>query len=146
METFAIGDFMSLYCEIKTEFKNQEALIFALMETGRWQTDQIETYDDAVGLYGYHNDLRPEKANIIIRRKNIGPSSNDIGFQRNEDGTFKVIISEFDKSRYNQSWIDKLKSNYAFHAIRIQQESKGRSVTRTKLPNNNIRVEIKGYR
>jgi len=137
---------MSMYCNIETQFRNPEALLYALIETGKWTAEQIEIHEQAQNLVGYHGDLRPEKANVIIRRKNIGPSSNDIGFQRNEDGTFKAIISEFDKSRYNQSWINKLKQSYAFHAIRLQSEAKGRSVTRTRLPDNKIRVEIKGYR
>lgn len=137
---------MSMYCVIETQFKNEEALIFALIETGLWRKDQIEIHSEPQHLVGYRGDLRQDKANIIIRRKYIGPSSNDIGFQRNKDGTFKAIISEFDKSRYNQSWIDKLKSNYAFHAIRLQQEKKGRQVSRTKLPDGKQRVEIKGYR
>jgi len=137
---------MSLYCQIETAMKNQEALIFALMETGLWQREQIEIYDEPQHLFGYRGDLRQDKANIIIRRKNVGPSSNDIGFQRNEDGTFKAIISEFDKSKYNQSWIDKLKANYAFQAIRLQQEKKGRQVSRTKLPDGKQRVTIHGYR
>ena len=137
---------MSLYCEIKTEFKNQDALILALMETGKWQKEQIEIYNEPQNLVGYRGDLRQDKANIIIRRKNIGPSSNDIGFQKQADGTFTAIISEFDKSRYNQSWTDKLKANYAFQAIRLQQEAKGRQVSRTKLPDGKQRVEIKGYR
>lgn len=137
---------MSMYCLIETQFRNPEALLCALMETGQWTAEQIEVHEQAQNLFGYHGDLRPEKANIIIRRKHVGQCSNDIGFQRSEDGTFKAIISEFDKTKYSEHWTNKLKQSYSYHAIRIQQESKGRSVTRTKLPNNNIRVEIKGYR
>lgn len=137
---------MSLYCVIKTEFKNSNALILALMETGQWSKEQIEVHSEPQNLFGYRGDLRSEKADIIIRRKNVGPSSNDIGFQKNEDGTYTAVISEFDKTKYSEHWTNKLKQSYSYHAIRIQQESKGRSVTRTKLPNNNIRVEIKGYR
>lgn len=137
---------MSLYCKIETQFKNPEALLCALMETGQWTAEQIEVHNEPQSLMGYRGDIRPEKANVIIRRRNVGMSSNDIGFQRKEDGTFEAIISEFDKSKYNQSWIDKLKANYAFQAIRLQQEKKGRQVSRTKLPDGKQRVEIKGYR
>jgi hypothetical protein len=135
-----------MYCSIETEFRNPEALILALMETGLWTREQVEMHEKAEHLFGYHGDLRPEKANIIIRRKNVGSSSNDIGFQRQEDGTFTAIISEFDKSKYNKSWTDKLKANYAYQAIRLQQEAKGRQVARTRLPDGKQRVEIKGYR
>jgi len=135
-----------MYCEIKTEFKNQEALIFALMETGLWQREQIEIYDEPQHLFGYRGDLRQDKANIIIRRKNVGMSSNDLGFIKNEDNTYTAIISEFDKTKYSEHWTNKLKQNYAFQAIRLQQEKRGRQVSRTKLPDGKQRVEIKGYR
>jgi len=137
---------MSLYCQIKTAMKNQEALIFALMETGLWQREQIEIYDEPQHLFGYRGDLRQDKANIIIRRKNVGMSSNDLGFIKNEDNTYTAIISEFDKTKYSEHWTNKLKQNYAFQAIRLQQEKRGRQVSRTKLPDGKQRVEIKGYR
>jgi hypothetical protein len=135
-----------MYCSIETEFRNPEALILALMETGLWTREQIEIHTKPQHLVGYHGDLRPEKAEIIIRRKHVGSSSNDIGFSRNEDGMFTAIISEFDKTKYSTTWINKLKGNYAFQAIRLQQENRGRQVSRTKLPDGKQRVEIKGYR
>jgi hypothetical protein len=116
------------------------------METGKWTAEQIEIHNEPQTLYGYRGDARQEKANMIIRRKDVGMSSNDLGFIKNEDNTYSAIISEFDKGRYNQSWIDKLKSNYAFQAIRLQQEKKGRKVSRTKLPDGKQRVTIHGYR
>lgn len=137
---------MSLYCNIATQFRNPEALVLALMETGVWTREQIEVHEQAKNLFGYRGDMRSEKAEIIIRRKNVGGSSNDIGFSRNEDGTFTAIISEFDKTKYSQSWTDKLKQNYAYQAIRLQQEAKGRQVSRTRSPDGKQRVEIKGYR
>jgi len=137
---------LSLYCQIETQIKNAEALIFALIETGNFTVDQIEIHNEPQTLFGYQNDARQEKANIIIRRKNIGPSSNDLGFIKNEDNTYTAIISEFDRNRFNQRWTDRLKSNYAFHAIRLQSEAKGRKVHREKLDNGKQRISISGYR
>ncbi len=137
---------MSLYCEVKTEFKNLEALLYALVETGNWLSNQIESYIEPQSLVGYHGDLRPEKANIIIRRKFIGSASNDIGFIKEENGQYKAIISEYDSRKYNQSWIDKLKANYAYHAIKLDQDRKGRVVKREKLENGKQRITIGGYR
>ena len=116
------------------------------METGLWQREQIEIYDEPQHLFGYRGDLRQDKANIIIRRKNVGMSSNDLGFIKNEDNTYTAIISEFDKTKYSEHWTNKLKQNYAFQAIRLQQEKKGRQVSRTKLPDGKQRVTIHGYR
>ena len=88
---------MSLYCSVKTQFKNQDALVAALMETGEWQINQIDVYDVAHNLFGYQGDQKKEVAHIIIRREGVGHSSNDMGFVRNPDGTYSAIISELDK-------------------------------------------------
>lgn len=136
---------MSLYCTIETQFKSPEALVLALMETGLWTAEQIEIHSEPQNLFGYHGDLRPEKANIIIRRKNISNASNDIGFVQ-ENGIYKAIISEYDGRKYNKSWVDKLKQSYSFYAIKFQQEKLGRKVVRTNMPDNRIRVEVRGYR
>ena len=60
---------MSMYCNIKTQFKNRAALIAALMETGRWTAEQIEVHDEPRHLYGYHGDQREQTAHVIIRRQ-----------------------------------------------------------------------------
>ena len=50
-----------------------------------------------VALFGYHNDQRAEKAEVVIRRNNTGiGSSNDIGFAKQPDGSYKAIVSEYD--------------------------------------------------
>lgn len=95
---------------------------------------------------GYQGDTRAEKAHIIVRRKFVGGSSNDIGFLRNSEGQYEAIISEFDKTKYNESWRNKLKANYAFHSVRLQQEARGRTVNRERLENGKQRIRITGYR
>ena len=40
--------------------------------------------------------MRSEKANYVIRRKYVGGSANDVGFLRQPDGTFDIIVSEFE--------------------------------------------------
>lgn len=137
---------MSMYCKIETQFRNPEALLCALIETGKWTAEQIEIHNEPQTLYGYRGDARQERANIIIRRKDVGMSSNDLGFIKNEDNTYTAIISEFDKTKYSEHWTNKLKQNYAFQAIRLQQEKRGRQVSRTKLPDGKQRVTIHGYR
>jgi len=137
---------MSLYCEVKTEFKNESALISALMETGGWNESQIEIHAEPQSLIGYHGDIRPERANIIIRRRFIGSASNDIGMIKEENGQYRAIISEYDGRKYNQAWIDKLKGNYAYQVIKQDQERRGRIVSREKLENGKQRLTVRGYR
>jgi len=137
---------MSRYVTVKTEFRDQNALIDALMETGGWAREQIEVHQTPQNLFGHRGDKRKQKANIIIRKKHVGCSSNDIGFV-NEDGSYKAIISVYDQRNYGPAWIGKLKGNYAFHKIRREQESRGRSVSRTRCPRTGKqKLEITGYR
>jgi len=48
-------------------------------------------------LYGYQGDKRKETADIVVRRKYIGHSSNDLGFKKGADGKYKMIVSEYDQ-------------------------------------------------
>lgn len=137
---------MSRYCTVRTEFRDKEALIMALQETGGWQPEQIEVHDVPQHLRGYQGDQRQETAHIIIRRKYIGSASNDLGFVRKEDGSYEAIISAYDSNKYGETWTGQLKGNYAFHKLRRQQESRGRSVNRERLPNGRQRVIVTGYR
>jgi hypothetical protein len=138
---------MSRYCTVKTEFKDEKALVAALMETGNWTQEQIAVHEKPQHLFGYSGDRRAEKAHIIIRRQHVGRSSNDIGFVSNADGSYEAIISEFDSGRYGPKWIGKLKGSYAYHKLRREQESRGRRVVRTRCQRTGRqRVEITGYR
>ncbi len=137
---------MSMYCNVETQFKSQDALVAALMETGMWNEHQVHVFADAQKLIGYKGDLREEAAHIIIRRQNIGSMSNDMGFIKNPDGTYSAIISKFDKSKYDDAWLKQLKGNYAYHAIRLQQAARGRSVSRERMPDGRQRIKVRGYR
>lgn len=90
---------MSRYVQYQiANMKNQEILLAALAELG-WDSGKVEVHDQPVALYGYHGDARAEKAHIVIRRSQTGVgSSNDIGFVREADGTYRPIISEYDQS------------------------------------------------
>jgi hypothetical protein len=73
-------------------FKDRALLIGALNELGYGEVDE----GDALPLYGYRGDERPETAEIVVRRSQLGSLSNDLGFVRTEDG-YVPIISEYDQ-------------------------------------------------
>lgn len=55
-------------------------------------------------LYGYHGDMREERANIRIPRDLVnqwlsGGASNDAGFLKTDEG-FSAIISDYDNGRW----------------------------------------------
>ena len=78
----------------------------------------MEEHETREALYGWKGDRRPQTAEIIIRRKFVGRASNDIGFASTPDGTYEAIISEFDRQKYDQAWLNKLSQRYAYRAVR----------------------------
>lgn len=89
---------MSEYMACKTEFSDVQMLKDALTDVGV-KAEHIEHHEEARSLQGYHGDAREQRAHIIIRRQFIGAASNDIGFEKMEDGKYRAWVSDFDKSR-----------------------------------------------
>jgi hypothetical protein len=90
---------MSHFTTLKTQITDVKALQAALADLG---FPNVEIYTTAEHLYGYQGDVRPQTAEVIVRRKHIGWLSNDLGFKRNAAGSFDAIISEYDRSKYSQ--------------------------------------------
>lgn len=78
------------------QFKDRALLLDALREAG------FPTVEEGVDLtlYGYRGDKRKETAEIVIRRKDIGSMSNDIGFKL-QNGSYTPIVSEYDQRYLN---------------------------------------------
>lgn len=94
---------MSAFVEGITAITDQSALIRALVEIG-FAEEKIEICEPPKHLYGYQGDRRPEVAHVIVRRRDVGDNSNDIGFVRGEDGRFTAIVSEFDSKKIGGAW------------------------------------------
>ena len=58
-----------------------------------------QVHKQASNLYGYQNDKRVQKAHIIIPRNQVGPASNDVGFEKLK-GKYIMHISEFDQGAH----------------------------------------------
>jgi hypothetical protein len=76
----------------------------------------IQKHEEAVQLEGYHGDKRQEKANIVIPRKYVGSASNDLGFKK-VNGKYEATISEYDRGRFGDVWMKKLKQKYAARKV-----------------------------
>ncbi len=139
---------MSHYCEIETTFNDQQALIEALTSVqGGWELNQIEIHQVPQSLFGYRGDERKEKANIIIRRKHVSPSANDVGFALQDDGSYKAIISDYDQtSRCNPAFMARLKTEYSCIAVERQARQRGTTVTRVPHADGRITLQVRGYR
>lgn len=100
---------MSAYAEYETTFKDPKLLCDALKEMG---FAEVIYNPIAQQLEGYHGDKREETAEIIVPRRAVGEASNDIGFKKQADGTYKAVISEFDSMRHDSQWMTKLNVSY----------------------------------
>jgi Protein of unknown function (DUF1257) len=105
---------MSAYLTLLTPMTDQECLISALMDLG-FDASMVEVHATPVQLVGYRGDRRMETANIVIRRRNIGASSNDIGFLATATG-YQAIVSGYDHPRFGAQWIEHLSRCYEVHA------------------------------
>jgi hypothetical protein len=47
-------------------------------------------------------------ADVIVRRKSLGASSDDMGFVRNERGTYDALVSEIPLFRFDKKWFAEL--------------------------------------
>ena len=113
---------MSHFTVVKTKLIDRQALVKALNDLG---FKNIELHDAAQHLYGYRGDQRAQTAEVIIRRKYIGRASNDIGFKLSQDGTYTAVISEYDRSKYGQEWLNRLSQRYAYHIARSKLTEQG---------------------
>jgi hypothetical protein len=131
---------MSHFTCIKTQIKNADALVKALADVG---FHQVEVHENAQHLYGYQGDVRSQTAEVIVRRQYIGVASNDIGFKRQDDGNFEAIISEYDRNKYSQQWLNGLTQRYGYHTLMATAPAQGFSIEEEEtLEDGTIRVVV----
>ncbi len=110
---------MSHYTNLEVDFTDGECLKKALGAMG-FSSHMIEVHDTPQNLIGYQGDVRAQKAHIIIRRKNVGTASNDIGFERMASGKYVAHVSEYDANKYSKAWFGKLTQAYT-----VEKTAKG---------------------
>ncbi len=138
---------MSAYHEYKVEFSNREALLEALaaMHTRTGPLGQrFEVLDSPATLFDYQGSARPQKADIVIRRSVVGGLSNDIGFERTETG-YTAHISEFDRSFYNDKWLNTLKQGYGEAVVNQKAKQLGYTVKRSVV-NGEVVMRLTSWR
>jgi len=132
---------MSHYVDINTKITDKKALVKALERMGF--QDHVEQYNTPTNLYGYHGDIRSQKADVIVRRKYVGKLSNDIGFERAEDGFYRSHISEYDESiGYNSDWTKKLFTYYGVECAKQNADREGLSYTEEIDDQDRIRLRV----
>ena len=129
---------MSKYNRQRSQYNDRDCLVAALNEVG--YTD-VEVYDESVSLYGYRGDVRPEKANVIVRRKHISTAANDLGFVRESDGTYSAIVSDYDRHKHGAEWMTGLKVAYTEKRLIKHAASKGLKYLGKKVVNNKVQIK-----
>lgn len=117
-----VEDSMSKYEELRTVLFDERFLVEALREIGY----SPEVSHEGLSLYGYLGDERPEKAHIVIRRRQLDSASNDIGFARDANGVYRALISEYDRGiGFNDAWLGRVAQTYKERQTMAVAKSKG---------------------
>jgi len=116
---------MSHYTRVKTQLKNTAALLQALADLGFGPAKIKHDTTGKQHLEGYEGKLRGQTAEVIIPRKYVQHAANDIGFQKQEDGTYEAIISQFDSNKYGKEWQGKLTQRYAYNNLKAELGDQG---------------------
>jgi hypothetical protein len=113
---------MSKYQEMRTVVSHEGHLIEALNEMGYTP----EVCAEGTALFGYMGDERSERAQIVIRRRQLDSASNDIGFRRDESGVYRAIISEYDRGiGFDEAWLGQVAQTYKERQTMAIAKSKG---------------------
>ncbi len=134
---------MSEYIILQSTYNDADCLKASLKELGY----QFEDHKTAQALVGYAGDKRTQTANIIVRRKSVGKSANDVGFLRKSNGTYEMVISEFDRRKGSDSainFLEKLKQIYNKHKTVKKLKSLGNMVTSVKTTQDG-KIKIKAF-
>lgn len=113
---------MSKFEEMRTSLSHEGYLIDTLKEMGY----APEVCAEGAALFGYMGDERPERAQIVIRRRQLDSASNDIGFRRDENGVYRAIISEYDRGiGFNEAWLGRIAQAYKERQTMAVAKAKG---------------------
>ena len=135
---------MSHLDEFKTSFKDKEAFIRGLVRTMNLACNQIEVYEKAQPIVGYHKMEDRKFGHVIVRREHTRIPS-DIGWEM-KDG---VLVSHLDAFQYHnspcydQKFILKLTENYNFELSKMAFESKGIKCTECRDAKGRLQLRAK---
>jgi hypothetical protein len=147
---------MSHFSEIKVDFsqKYEKELVAALEE--KFGKGHVEIHPEGAALFGFQGDNRahanqnsPDYAppcHIIIRRKHVGASANDVGYRRTEDGKYVAYISDYDKgSTFQPKKQNEVAQSYAEKVSTKQLKAKGYTVKRQVQKDGTIKLIATRY-
>ena len=128
---------MSHYTSIQTKMADLEALTYAVESMG---------FKVKVGknqsLYNYLGEKTSLTADLVIPKRQITSASNDIGFSQENDGTYKLIISDYDKTiPKTRDFPEQIKQRYAYFKVKKELMLENKEIIQEKIHDNGI-IEI----
>lgn len=130
---------MSKYLIIETTITDEAILLAALDQVGWEMNFEWERHEEARPLVGYQGQQRQETAEFIVRRCQLGGASNDLGWKRQPDGKFQVIVSDFDSRKARTMRIvDEVRDAYAIGEATQAAKAQGYTVTPVKNENGKV--------
>ena len=139
---------MSEYAVIQTQFRDPAILAAALVDLG-FPGSAIEWHAEAVLLRGPGVEVSQD-AQLVIRRRHVGPNANDLGFARGPDGVFHALVAVSDQRArgwhgpYDQIWLGRLAAAYATRQLAAQYRAKGWQVTITRQADGVVELVAEG--
>jgi hypothetical protein len=120
-------------------FTDRRLLLAALADLGYTEVEEGE----ALPLYGYQGDRRPETAELVVRRGYLDRASNDLGFARTPAG-YVPVISEYDQRTLHQGrLLPALRTAYAERAVaEVQRRLRGTALREVEGSVVKIRVRF----
>ncbi len=133
---------MSAYVKIDVKLTSEESIKEALKAMNL----PFEEFATAEPLVDYRGQRRSAtRANIIVRRKHLNRLSNDMGFEKLDDGTWRAHVSDYDMPPRSTIW-PKFKQEYAVAVNTRAAKRKGYRVKRENQEDGKIKLTVTGYR
>ena len=121
---------MSDYIIIELEVSDSNIIKETLKELGY----PFEEHKVAQNLMGYRGDKRSQVSNIIVRRRNVGAASNDVGFLKKANGKYDLILSEYDRGMpQGKTFMYKFKQTYIKKQSQKMLKKKGYKLKKQKV-------------
>lgn len=92
-----------------TQMRSARHLVQALQAVG---LREVESDARGLELMSWRGKPLGESAEVVVRRRSIGATADDLGFQRALGGAFEARLSDIHLSRFDRRWFAELQKRY----------------------------------
>lgn len=133
---------MSHYITVKTQFKDAECVVSALLALGL-QPAQVERHDVPQALNDFRGNVTQNKAHVIVRRSHMGQSTADLGIVCGDDSQMfsDPYSNNFMREHGGEDGLrKKITREYAAAGMIKTAKRQGKNAIRVEAPNGEIHV------